>query len=152
MDLFILTTALDRSAAAITSAAVVTPLVGPDDFPQLVLGTQEPFTVRHLSAAGAFETWSADPLYTVTVTLGRLSANGMDALATADLSSVVTNGKAGSLSLTTQALSDAIRALRFPRGTFVLQVTVTDDSGNKRVFAQIQVTVVGSVPPFTLTA
>lgn len=157
MDLLILTSALDRSVAAITSATDTAVLSGPDDFPQLVLGTTEPMTVKHLSAASTYETWSYDPTYTVKVALGNLTATGLDSFAEATLSTVITNqGKSGNLSLTTarlaSAMSCAFNTTRpGARVVMTLQVTVTDPSGNNRVFAQLPVSVRGTVPSFTQT-
>lgn len=156
MDLLILTSALDRSAAAITSAADVTPLDGPDDFPQLVIGTTEPITVKHLSAASAYEEWSDDPDYTVSVALGTLTATGLDVYASAALSDVITDGKSGSLALTTSALANALAARLGwacrPRAFILtLQVAVTDPEGNRRVYAQLPVALKGTVSAFAQT-
>jgi hypothetical protein len=151
MELLILTSALDRSASAITSASNVTALAGPDAFPQLVAGTTEPITVKHLSAASTFESWSDDPLYTVIASLGKLTTSGLDVYAEATLSDVIADGKGGNLPLTTSRLVDALRNWRFPRSVLTLQITVVDPTGNKRVFAQLPVTVLGTVPSYTST-
>lgn len=156
MDLLILTTATDRSLAAITSATDVTALEGPDAFPQLVLGTNEPLTVKHLSAASTYEAWSADAAYTVTASLGVITAQGLLAYTTATLSTVISNGKSGTLNLTTSELVSAASCGMHawpPRQSLVLtlQITVTDGSGNKRVYAQLPVRLNGSVPAFTET-
>lgn len=153
MELFILTSTKDRSAAAITSASDTTALVGPDDFPQLVLGTTEPLTTKFLSAASTYETWADDPTYTVTASLGALSADGLSVFAEGTLSTVITDGKSGELDLTTAALVDAVRlAICNPRQTAVLmtlQITVTDPDGNRTVPAQLPVQVNCRVPSFT---
>lgn len=152
MDLFILTSTKDRSAAAITSASDVTPLVGPADFPELVLGTTEPLTVKFLTGASAYETWSDDPTYTVTASVGYLSADGLAVFAEGALSTVVSDGKSGSLSLNTVALADALRFALTGRQSKVgmtLQIAVTDASGDRRVYAQLPVFVNGRVSTFT---
>lgn len=157
MDTFILTSTKDRSAAAITSASDTTALVGPDGFPQLVLGTTEPITAKFLTSASAYESWSGDATYDVTVSLGALTADGLSAYSTATLSTAISNGKSGDLALTTQALVDACKLFlsqrpRAPSLGLTLQFDVTDPSGNKRTYAQLPVTLNFRVPPFTPTA
>lgn len=140
-----------------TSAAVTTALSGPDAFPQLVLGTTEPITVKHYSAASTVETWSYDPTYTVVASLGVLTPSGLEVYAEATLSTVITLlGKSGDLALTTARLVSAMANIlstrpNATRATLTLQISVTDPTGNKRVFAQLPVTVVGTVPSFTQT-
>lgn len=156
MDLLIYTGALDRSSAAATSASDLTALVGPDAFPQLVLGTTEPLTAKFLSAASTYESWSGDATYAVTASLGWLTPDGLQVFAEATLSTAISNGKSGELALTTTALCEALRiALGCrPRATsveMVLQLTVTDPSGNRRAYAQLPVTVNGRVPNFVPT-
>jgi hypothetical protein len=154
--LFIYTGATDLSAAAVTSAASVTPLVGPDDFRQLVLGTTEPLTVKFLSAASTYESWSDDPTYTVTASLGELTPDGLSLYAEATLDTAVADGKSGDLALTTVALVDAARFATScrPRATamqLVLQITVTDPAGARRAYAQLPLTLNFRVPSFTPT-
>lgn len=156
MDLLILTSIKDRAASAITSASDVTPLSGPSDFPELVVGTTEPMTVKHLSAASTYETWSYDAAYTVVVALGIITAAGLKVYASGTLSSIISSqGKSGNLALTSSTLVNALTEIlgsrTTGRTTMTLQVTVTDGSGNKRVFAQLPVTVRGTVPAFTQT-
>jgi hypothetical protein len=156
VDLYILTSIKDRAASAITSASNVTPLSGPTDLPELVVGTTEPMTVRHLSAASTYETWSYAADHTVSVALGIITSAGIKVYASGTLSTVITDqGKSGSLALTSSTLVNALTEIlgtrTTGRTTMVLQVTVTDASANKRVFAQLPVTVRGTVPTFTQT-
>lgn len=156
MDLYILTSIKDRTASAITSASNVTALSGPTDFPELVVGTTEPITVRHLSAASTYESWSYSESYTIAVALGILTSAGIKVYASGTLGTVIpSEGKSGNLALTTSALVNALTEILGTRttgkATMTLQVTVTDGSGNKRVFAQLSVTVRGTVPSFTQT-
>lgn len=151
MDLLILTTAKDRSAAAITSASDTTALEGPEGFPQLVLGSNEPLTLKFLSAASTYESWSADATYTMTASLGYLSATGLDVLTESTISTLITNGKSGTLSLTTTDIVNAMDLAITGRRDSVLmtlQITVTDASANRRVYAQLPVQVNARVPSF----
>lgn len=150
MDLLINTSALDRSAAAVDSAASFVALSGPDSFPQLVLGTVEPITVQFLNKASTYETWTADPTYIVTVSLGVVTADGSKDYADATLSGVIANGKSGSLPLTGNQLASAMAAYRCGRvrggfAVMTLQFAVTDPSTNKRVYAQLPVAVADKV-------
>lgn len=152
MDLLINTAALDKSAAAVGAAATFLPLTGPDDFPQLVLGTTEPITLKFLSAASTFETWSDSLLYTMAVSIGRKTPTGLLDFADATLATVITNGKSGSLALTGSRIADEMRFIlaccsNWNRTDVILtlQVKVTDPSGNVRCFAQIPVQVNGKV-------
>jgi hypothetical protein len=154
MDLLIYTGAKDRSQSAATSASDVTALEGPDDFPQLVLGTTEPLTAKFLSAASTYESWSDDSTYTVTASLGYLTSTGLDVFAEATLSTVISDGKSGDLALDTTALAEALRQAidGHPRRTAVqmtLQITVTDADGDRRIYAQLPVQVNGRVSNFT---
>lgn len=152
--LFIYTGATDLSAAAVTSAASLTPLEGPGAFRQLVLGTTEPLTVKFLSAASTYESWSDDPTYTVTASLGELTPDGLALYTESALSTVVADGKSGDLVLTTVPLIDAARFSTScrPRATalqVVLQITVTDPAGARRAYAQLPLTLNFRVPSFT---
>ncbi len=163
MDLLILTTALDKSAAAMTSITNATALIPPGELPQLVIGTTEPITLKFLTAVSTYETWTADATYTMKVDIGALTANGLKVYASATIANLISNGKSGSIALTTAALVTAISAdfarwnhqsinplvrCRAPFATLILQVTVTDPAAAKRVFAQFPVTVNGTVPAF----
>jgi hypothetical protein len=155
MDLFILTTGVtDLSASAITSASNVTPLVPPTGLPQLVLGTTEPITVKFLTAASTYETWSDDPAYDVIVSLGLITSDGLEDYVQTELATVITEGKSGSLQLTSDKLIAAVEAafgrnLHASTVEFVLQINVTAPVGSMRCFAMLPVTVWGRVPSFT---
>lgn len=155
MDLIIRTTGTtDLTAAAVTSASDLTPLTAPEDLPQLTLGATEPVTVKFVSAASTYESWSDDPSYSMVVSLGYVTSRGTENLTDAELSTVISEGKSGNLPLTTVALVNAIddEFLRNKRANtvqLVLQVSVTDPSGNRRVYAMLPVTVWGRVPNFT---
>lgn len=157
MDLIIRTAGVtDISAAAVTSASDLTALTAPDELPQLVLGTTEPMTVKFVSAAGTFEAWSDDPTYEVMIALGIVTALGTDNYADAELATVISDGKSGNLALDTVALVNAVHdaMLRNRRANtvqLVLQVYVTDPSGNRRTYAMLPVTLWGRVPTFTPT-
>ena len=154
MDLFIKTTGItDLTASAMTSASDVTALTTPDGLPQLVLGSTEPITLKFLTAASTYETWSDDATYQMIVSLGLVTSDGTENLAETELTTLVSDGKSGYLALTSTALIDAV-ALVFdanPRASTIqltLQVTVTDPSGYRRVYAMLPVTVWGRVPTF----
>jgi hypothetical protein len=90
----------------------------------------------------------------VIVSLGLVTSNGLENYAEATLSTAVANGKSGYLALTTTDLIDAID-LAFHENTraktvqLVLQVSVTDPSGYRHVYAMLPITVWGRVPVFT---
>jgi hypothetical protein len=154
MDLIIRTTGTtDLTAAAVVSASDLTPLTAPQDLPQLTLGATEPVTVKFVSAASTYESWSGDATYAVMVTVGQVTADGTEGYAEATLDTTITNGKSGNLNLDTTALNDAL-ALAFLRNKrantvqLTLQVTVTDPTGNRRVWAMIPVTVWGKVSTY----
>jgi len=155
MDLIIRTAGVtDLSAAAVTSASDLTALTAPDELPQLVLGTTEPMTVKFVSAAGTFEAWSDDPAYSVMATLGGGTADGTDSYAEAAMDTVISDGKSGDLNLDTTKLNDAIglaflRNRRAATVQLVLQITVTDPTGDRRTYAMIPVTVWGKVSTYT---
>lgn len=157
MDLFIRTAGVtDLSAAIVTSASDMTALGAPDQLPQLVLGTTEPITAKFLTGASAYETWTADPAYVVMASIGCITSDGTENLAEAELSTVIANGKSGSLALTTVALIDAIddafvlnRSARTVELT--MQITVTDPTGAKRAYAIFPITIWGRVPAFNPT-
>lgn len=154
MDLFIKTGVTDLTAAAVTSASDMTALVTPDGLPQLVLGTTEPVSVKFLTAASSYESWSGDATYTVTASLGAVTFNGLDNLAEGTLSTAITNGKSGYLALTTTDLIDYIerafgRNARAASVQLTLQITVTDPTGYRRVYAMLPITVWGRVSSFT---
>jgi len=151
MDLFIRTAGVtDLSAAAVKSASDFTALSGPSDFPQLVLGVDEPVSLRFLSAVSTYEAWSDDPTYTMKVSLGQITAGGLRNLAESTIATVATDYKTGTLALTGISLIDYMNTAfgynsRAASVQLTMQVTVTDPSGNRRVFAMLPVTVLGSV-------
>lgn len=153
MDLLIYTGETNPAQSLVTSASDLTRLDLPDDLRQLVLGTVEPLTVKFLSAASTYESFSADPSYVVVASLGYLTAEGLDVFAETTLSTAIADGKSGNLSCDTAALSLNLRAaLVRPYQTqaqFVLQISVTDPNGNRRVWAQAPVWVNGRVTVFT---
>lgn len=154
MDLFILTNGVtDLTAAAVTSASDVTPLSPPDDLPQLVLGGTEPITLKFLTAASTYASFTADATYQMVVSLGKITADGTEDYAETELTTLITNGKSGNLALTSTALIDAFAAVQLanPRAStmqLALQVTVTDPSGYRRAYAMLPVTLWGRVPTF----
>ncbi len=152
MDLLINTSAKDRSAAAVDGFASFAALTGPDAFPQLVLGTLEPITLKFLSAASTYETWTADPTYTMSLSLGLKTPDGQEDFAdSAAIATLITNGKSGALDLTGPSILSHVRTILacFPINRrdviLTLQVAVTDPLGGKRVFAQLPVQVNGKV-------
>ena len=154
MDLVIKTTSItDLSAAAMTSVSDMTALTGPDGFSQLVLGSTEPITLKFVTAASTYAAFTADATYQMIVSLGWISSDGLQDYAETELTTLISNGKSGNLALTSTALIDAV-ACAFqanPRATSVqmtLQITVTDPSGYRRVYAMLPVTLWGRVPTF----
>lgn len=149
MLLLINTSAKDRTAAAVDGVASFTSLVGPADFEQLVAGSVEPITLKFLSAASAYETWSADATYTMSLAIGTRTPAGTADLAGATIPTLTTNGKTGSLDLTGPDLAggfiDCYSGLARRYVILTLEVAVTDPSGNKRIFAQLPVQVNGRV-------
>lgn len=152
MDLLINTSALDRSAAAVDGAASFVALSGPDQFPQLVLGTTEPITLKFLSAASTYETWTDDVTYTMVVSLGYKTPSGLLDLADGIIAAQIVNGKSGSLTLTGAKIADQVRWILACCSSWnrtdvilTLQVSVTDAGGLRRVFAQLPVQVNGKV-------
>jgi hypothetical protein len=155
MDLLIKTTGItDLTLAAVTSATDLTPLVGPDDFPQLVLGSTEPITLKFLTAASTYASFTADPTYRMIVSLGLVTADGLENYAETELLTAISDGKSGNLALTSTALIDAVECAfagnwRASTVQLTLQVTVTDPSGYRRAYAMLPVTLWGRVPSFT---
>jgi len=142
MNLFIYTGASEITAAAVASASDLTPAT----LPQLVAGDTPSFTVKFLSALSAFESWSGQSGYTLSLSLGLPSSDGSFLCATNSTFSQVTNGWTGTLALTSHALANIIAGVLWenPRRSQIrmtLQVAVTDNSGNRVTYAELPINV-----------
>ncbi|HEY1108995.1 MAG TPA: hypothetical protein VGE76_10195 [Opitutaceae bacterium] len=143
MNLFILTSATDLTAAAVTSASDVAPLAAA---PEVVVGDSEPITLKFLDSANNYAAWSGEAGYSVALALGSPTPQGLEVYALDDGMTAIANGWSGRLPLTSSALVSALaQAIGCrPRQTaalFFLQVTVTDADGKRETFAQVPFTV-----------
>lgn len=143
MDLFILTTATDLTAAAVTSASDLTPLT---DTPEVVVGDTETFTVKFLTGAGAYASWAGQAGYSLSLSLGSPTPQGLSVYALDGGTTAIANGWSGDIALSSSALVSALSCELGcrPRATaalFVLQVTVTDPQGRRETYAQVAITV-----------
>jgi hypothetical protein len=149
VNLFINTSAADLSTAAVVSASNFTALDTLNDLPQLVVGRTEPMVLKFLSAPSTYEAWSGAADHTCTVALGHMSVDGSGAFAEATLSTLVDNGFSGDLELTSTRLKSAVyeaMTSTAPRLVpFTLEVTITDNAGRLRTFAQLPFRMSGQI-------
>lgn len=123
----------------------------------LVLGDNEPITLKFLSAASTYESWSGAADYTPTIALGCPTSDGADNLASTATFSVVADGWSGTLDLTTAKLVDAVHdalvcAPRRGGMQAVLQVIITDADGDRETYATIPIFVRARVNALGTTA
>lgn len=147
MDLFIYTRATDLSEAALESAASVSTLA---TLPDLVLRDNAALTVKFVSAANTYESWTVAAGYTVTAALGGgTTASTQDYVTTSTFTDIA-NGFSGRLNLDSNDLANAIEAQRSrrpnqPGGWFTLQILVTDTASRTQTYAALPVFVRTSV-------
>ncbi len=147
MDLFILTSSPDLTAAAVASAAAITTEA---TLPDLVFGDSEALTIKFLSAASTYESWTIASSYTVTAALGSGTTDGTQDLVSTSSFTDIANGFSGRLDLSGAALASAIDAQRCarphqPGAWFTLQITVTDPTSHPQTYALLPIFVRTSV-------
>lgn len=163
MNLIIYTGATDKTQAAVTAVADVTPVT---TLEQLILGDTAPLTVKFTNGT-SYETWSGQSGYTLTAGLGTQDTGGQAAYTSTSTFSTITNGWSGNLSLATTNLINALALqvgsavdwtrfptqarVPFPRfilGYFYLQLKVTTDAtGYPVTYAMLRVPVLNRVVP-----
>jgi hypothetical protein len=140
MILYIDTLAKDKTQAAMTALATYTATT---DLEQLVLGDSEPLVLHFLTAASTYASWVNDASYTVTVGLGDQEADSAKLYTSTSSFTPSATSRTGRLSINTTDLRDAISAAVY--GTtrkgvlMVLQIRVTDPSGNIETLALLSV-------------
>lgn len=163
MILVIDTTALDKSAAAVTAIGNPTALT---DLQQLTVGDNEPFDVTFTAGSAGAPAWAGTAGYICTVGIGVLDVDGLANYASAILATPKTAGWTGAMGLNTQQLYDnvkywvgsAVDWSRFPTGTrtpyarpngawLAMQITITDPSGNVVTYADLRIFVRVRVMP-----
>lgn len=159
--LYILTTATDKTRAAVTSMTDTTPVT----LEQLVLGDTAALTIYFTDGTSA-PAWAGNASYSLSVGLGTLDTGGAAAYTSAANFTTTTNGWTGFLSLNTQRLIDALSLqvgsaidwtrfptqarVPFPRpqyGWFNLQISVTDANGYRTTYAELRIPVMNRVLP-----
>ncbi len=154
MNLVIDTTALDKSAAAVT--AIGNP-VAVTDLQELTVGDNEPMQVTFTAGTAGAPSWAGQAGYIATVGIGMLDVDGLANYCSTILGTPITAGWSGVLSLNTQQLYDnlkfqvgsAVDWTRFPTNTRVpyprpngawmnMQITITDPSGNLVTYADLR--------------
>jgi hypothetical protein len=153
MNLFVYTGAATLNAAIVTSATDLTPLTR---LPDVVFGDSEPITVKFLSAAGAYESFSGAGTHTLSVSIGDASALGAGAYLQTSTFTAITNGWSGRLVLTSDALRSAVASYLETRAgatgaPLTLQIRVTDADGNTETDAKQKI-LVGSAVSVATTA
>jgi hypothetical protein len=160
--LYILTTATDKTRAAVTSMTDSTPVTSLE---QMVLGDTATLTI-YFTTGTAAPAWAGASGYTLNVGLGTLDAGGAAAYTSSTSFTGITNGWTGNLSLNTARLVDALALqvgsaidwtrfptqarVPFPRpqyGWFNLQISVTDPSGYTTTYAELRVPLLNRVLP-----
>lgn len=150
MDLVINVDALDKSQAAVVSAADLTAV---DELRQLVLGTQEPLSIVFVDEDGAVVSWQASGSVTIAVGLGSPNVNG-EATLTATDDFTAANPRVGELNLNTAALRQALYqfcAGRTPGSWLTLEIAKTDASGSTETLALLNVFVKWRVLTYPIT-
>ena len=154
MNLIIYTAAADKSQAAVTSLTDTTPVTQLED---LVLGDSLPLTITFTDGTAA-PGWAGTNGYLLSVGLGIPDVNAQANKATNTTWSALPGGWTGRLNLATQGMIDAVALAvgsaadwtRFPiaartpyprpyGGWFVMQIAVTDPSGNFTTYAELRV-------------
>lgn len=162
MDLYILTTAADKSQAAVTSTTDDTPV---SNLEQLVLGDSPEIAVRFTNGTAA-PAWAGDSDYAFAIGLGIPDVNGQANATAATDFSAISGGWQGHLTLSTQRLIDqmalavgsAVDWTRYPMqtqmprprpygGWFIMQIRVQDPDGNITTYAELRVFVRNRVLP-----
>ena len=138
MNLFIYTGAATLSTAIVTSATDLTPLAR---LPDVVFGDSEPVTVKFLSAAGVYESFSGSGSYTLSISIGDTGTTGAGAYYQTSTFTTITNGWEGRLTLASADLATATAAYLDARPTasaapFTLQIRLTDTSGYTETYAK----------------
>ena len=160
--LYILTTATDKTRAAVTSMTDTTVV---SSLEQFVLGDTVDMTVYFTNGTSA-PSWAGGAGYTLSVGLGTLDTGGAAAYTSAANFTATTNGWTGRLSINTSRLIDALSLqvgsaidwtrfptqarVPFPRpqyGWFNLQISVTDPNGYRTTYAELRVPVLNRVLP-----
>jgi hypothetical protein len=144
VNLYIDTTATDLTAAAVVSAANLTPIDTTNDLPPFVLGRTEPIEVEFLTGANAYASWSTDATYVVSVALGEQTVDGSQNYVEVNLDTATEHGKSGYLACTTATLYSALYNVlvgrpRASAALFVLEVNVLGPDGGRRTYAQLPV-------------
>ena len=161
MNLFILTTAVNVTASAVTSVTDPTPL---EELPYLLLGDSVPLSIVFTDGSSP-PSWAGNSAYSLEVGLGNLdTGGGLEYTTALDFAPQAGTGWTGRLNLNTQRLRDAVTAdvgmavnwsrfldnARTPRVRAMmswqwLQVRVVDPSGYKVTYAQLRVAVFNRV-------
>lgn len=147
VDLLLYTGATDLTDAAIATAASVSVLA---TLPELVLRDNEALTIKFLSAASTYESWTIAGGYTVSAVLGTGTTDGTQNYAAAGGFTDIANGFSGRIDLDQDDLAGAIVAQRNrrpnqPGGWFTLQIAVTDSSSRTQTYATLPIFVRTSV-------
>jgi hypothetical protein len=160
--LYILTTATDKTRAAVTSMTDTTPVTSLEQF---VLGDTVAMTIYFTNGTSA-PSWAGNASYSLSVGLGTLDAGGAASYTSAGNFTPTTNGWTGYLSINTPRLQDALALqvgsaidwtrfptqarVPFPRpqyGWFNLQIRITDPNGYPATYAELRVPVLNRVLP-----
>jgi hypothetical protein len=135
MDLYLLTTAADKTCAAVTSATDLTVL---GDIEDLVLGDIINVSTTYLTAASTYPAFAGGAGYTQSIILGVPTADGAKDYATSTAVSTDAHGWTSRLDLTNTELAAAVDAevLAGRAGLWAtLQVRVAHTTGTKQTYA-----------------
>src|SRR4051812_28118357 len=105
MNLFINTGATALADAIVNSASDLTSV---SRLPDVVYGDSEPLTVKFLSAASTYQSWTVAAGYVVSVSIGELGPDGGGAYVQTSSFADVTNGFSGRLAIVGDAIAGAI--------------------------------------------
>lgn len=140
MILYIDTLAKDKTQAAMTALATYTAAT---ELEQLVLGDSEPMVLHFLTAASTYASWVNDATYGVSVGLGVQDADASRLYTSTTTFTVSSTSRSGRLSLDTTDLRDAVAFIcsqtNRTYAKLVLQIRVTDPSGNIETLALLTV-------------